>query len=66
VGDQPSDAALKHCDAALPVDLLVLDFKSQRSRHESAKVEETQAAFVLLIRLPVGKLRTRHGRQIRR
>lgn len=41
-------AALKDRNATLSVGLLVLDFRSRRSRREPANVEETQAAFVLL------------------
>jgi hypothetical protein len=40
VGDQPSDAALKHRDAALPVDLLVLDFESQRSADAARQADQ--------------------------
>ena len=51
VSYQTGNAALKDGDATLPVNLLMLDFKSQRSRREYANVAETfSAECVALVR----------------
>jgi len=49
MGDQPGNAPLEDGDLRLPVDVLVLDVDDEWPRHHAPHIEETQAAFVLLM-----------------
>ena len=49
MGDQPGNAPLEDGDLRLPVDVPVLDVDDEWARHHAPYIEETQAAFVLLI-----------------
>lgn len=54
MGHQPRDSPLEDGDAALAVDVLMLDVDNERARDEAADIEEAETSLVLLVGLVAG------------